>query len=133
MTNVTYSNFDEEPRRSRARLRPQVPPPPRISKYLDHSEPSPYRTLTNNPEMPATPPKQANTVIKQPKKKPSPIKFPEGSPTPVPNKSVKARLDLKGKLDGKKASNSTPNNPTKKVPIRHRLSTGGSVNPPTHG
>ena len=93
MTNVTSSNFDEEPRRSRTRLRPQAPPPRRISKYLDHSKPSPYRTLTNNPEMPAMPPKQANMVIKQPKKKLSPIKFPEGNA--APKKNIKDLLKIR--------------------------------------
>ena len=38
-------------------------------------------------------------------------------------------VDLRGKLEGKKALNTTPKNPTNAGPRRHRLSTEGSTGP----
>ena len=114
MTNVIHfdhSYFDDIPQESGDGMRPLTQPSPCHSKYMDHNEPSPYRTLTNNPETrPVTPPEQTKIVLKTPKKKPSPIKFPVVDE--AQRKHVKQRINLRGKLDRMRAVNSTPNSPT---------------------
>lgn len=114
MTNVIHfedSDFDEAPQENRDRMRYPTPPSPCYTKYLDHNVPSPYCTLTNNPEtLPVTSPKQMKTLFKQPKKKPSPIRFPVENE--APKKHVEERLDLRVKLDGKKVGNTTPKSST---------------------